>query len=94
MCQCFNMLVVHGHGRGKRLGMCLVFELCASSVMSLRHVPMFHSAICERLNMLVVHGHGRGMLLGMCLVCTVFVVAFVAYVNGCEFFVLYLILLH
>ena len=49
---------------------------------------------CERLNMLAVHGHGRGTRLGMCPVYAAFVVAFVAYVNGYEFSILYLILLH
>ena len=42
----------------------------------------------------VVCGHGRGKRLGTCLVCATIVVAFVACVNGCEFFVLYLVLLH
>ena len=49
MCQCFNMLAVHGHGRGKRLGTCLVLQPHVSGVMSLQHMPMFHSASCERL---------------------------------------------
>ena len=57
-------------------------------------MPMFYSTSCERLNMLVVHGHGRGMRLGTCLVSAAFVVAFVACINGYEFSVLYLILLH
>ena len=35
MCQCFFKSVVHGQGRGKRLGTCLVLELRASSVVSL-----------------------------------------------------------
>ena len=38
------MLVVHGHGRGKRLGACLVVKLCASCVVSLQHVSMFDYA--------------------------------------------------
>ena len=38
------MLDVHGHGRGKRLGMCLVVELRASCVVSLQHVSMFEYA--------------------------------------------------
>ena len=66
MCQCFNMLAVRGHGRGKRLGARLVLEPRASGVVSLQHVPIFHSASCERLNMLVVHRHGRGTRLGTC----------------------------
>ena len=94
MCQCFNMLAVRGHERGKSLGTCLLLEPGASGVMSLQHVPMFHSASCECLNMLIVHGHGQGTRLATCLVYAAFVVAFVACVNGHEFFVLYLILLH
>ena len=58
MCQSFNLLAMHGHGRGKCLGTCLVLEPHVSGVMSLQHVPMFHSISCERLNMLVAHGHG------------------------------------
>ena len=60
MCQCFTMLAVHGHGRGKRLVTCLVLQPHAFCVMSLQHVPIFHYAGCEHLNMLVVHGHGQG----------------------------------
>ena len=37
-------LAVHAHGRGKRLGTCLVLQQCASCVMSLQHVPMFEYA--------------------------------------------------
>ena len=55
MFQCLNILVVHRHGRGKRLGTCLVLELCSSCVVSLQHVPMFQYAGCARLNMLVAH---------------------------------------
>ena len=68
MCLSFNMLAVHGHGGGKRLGTCLVLQPGASGVVSLQHVPKFHFASCERLNMLVVHGHGRCKSLGTCLV--------------------------
>ena len=32
MRQCFNMPVLHGHGRGKRLGTCLVLQQCVSCV--------------------------------------------------------------
>ena len=94
MCQCFNMLGVRRHGRGNRLGTCLVFQPGASGVASLQHVPMFHFASCERLNMLVLHGHARGMRLGTCLVYVAFVMAFVACFNGYEFCILYLTLLH
>ena len=48
MCQCFNILAVRGHGRCKRLGMCLVLELCASCVVSLQHVSMLEYAGCTR----------------------------------------------
>ena len=44
--------------------------------------------------MLVVHRHGQDMRLGTCLVYAAFVVAFVTCINGYEFSVLYLILLH
>ena len=33
MCLCFNMLVVHGHGRGTCLGMCLVCGTCAKAIV-------------------------------------------------------------
>ena len=35
MCECFNMLGVGGHGRGKHLGTYLVLEPHASCVVSL-----------------------------------------------------------
>ena len=38
MCLCLIMPVVHGHGRGKRLGTCLVVKSCVSYVVSLQHV--------------------------------------------------------
>ena len=41
MRQCFNMPVLHGHGRGKRLGTCLVLQPCVSCVVSLQHASMF-----------------------------------------------------
>ena len=44
MCQCFIMLVVHVHGRGMRLGTCLVLQPHASCVVSLQHVSMFQYA--------------------------------------------------
>ena len=34
MCQCLNMLVVHGHGRGKRLGTCLVCTTCVVAIVA------------------------------------------------------------
>ena len=40
--------IVHGHGRGKRLGTCLVLKPCVLCVMSLQHVPMFKYAGCAR----------------------------------------------
>ena len=48
MCLCLNMLDMHGHGRGKRLGTCLVLKLRASCVVSLQHVSMFQYAGCTR----------------------------------------------
>ena len=74
--------VVHGHGRGKLLGTCLVLQPCASCVVSLQHVPMFQYASCERLNTLVAHGHGRGTGIGTCLVCAACVVATVVCVTS------------
>ena len=73
---------VHGHGRGKRLGTCLVLEPCAQCVVRSQNVPMFQYAGCARLNMLVVHGHGRGTHLGTCLVCATCAVAIVVCVTS------------
>ena len=42
MCLFLIMAVVHGHGRGKRLGTCLVVKPCASCVISLQYVCMHH----------------------------------------------------
>ena len=84
MCQCVNMMVVHGHGRGKRLGTCLVLEPRALCVVNLQHAPMFQYAGCARLIMMVVHGHGRGMRLGTCLVCAACAVAIVVCVTSDE----------
>ena len=33
MCCYFNMLVVHGHGRGARLSTCLVCATCAVAIV-------------------------------------------------------------
>ena len=85
---------VHGYGRGKRLGTSLVLQLHESCVVSLQYVPVFQCASCERLKMLAVHSHGRGTCLCTCLVYAACVVAFVACVNGDEFSLMYLILLH
>ena len=41
-CLCLIMLVVHGYGRGKRLGTCLVVKPCASCIVSLQHMCMHH----------------------------------------------------
>ena len=71
-----------------------MLEPCASCVMSSQPVSMFHYASCAPSNMLAVHGHGRDTLLSTCLVYVACVVAFVACVNGDEFSVMYLILLH
>ena len=45
-CERLNMLVVHGHGRGTRLGTCLVLELCALCMVILQHVAMLEYAGC------------------------------------------------
>ena len=76
------MLDVHGHERGKRLGMCLVLQSHASCVRSLQHVSMFEYARCARLIMLVVPRNGRGTRLGTCLVCATCIVAIVARVTS------------
>ena len=34
MCQCLNMLAVHGHGRGTRLGTCLMCAACAVAIVA------------------------------------------------------------
>ena len=89
--------VVHGHGQGKCLGMCLVLQPRASCVMSLWHVPMFQCAACERLKMLAVHGHGRGTCLCTCLVqqqCVSSAVAFAVCINADKYSVMFLISLH
>ena len=49
MCQRLNMLAVHRHGRGKRLGTSLVLELHVSCVVSLQYVSMFEYAGCARV---------------------------------------------
>ena len=41
MCLCLITLVVHGHGRGKRLGTWLAVKPCVSCFVSLQHVSMF-----------------------------------------------------
>ena len=40
----FIVLMTHGHGRGKRLGTCLVLKLSVLCVVSLQHVSMFDYA--------------------------------------------------
>ena len=64
------MLAVREHGRGKRLGTCLVLELrefaaCVYEYAGCAHLNML---VAHVLNMLVAHGHGRGTCLGMYLV--------------------------
>ena len=46
----FNVFktLVHGHGRDKRLGTCLMLEPHASGVVSLQHVSMFQYVGCAR----------------------------------------------
>ena len=46
ICQCLNMLVVHGHGRGKRLGICFVLKLRALCAVSLQDASMFEYGYC------------------------------------------------
>ena len=43
-----RMLAMRRHGRGKRLGTCLVLQPGASGVVSLQHVSMFHYVGCAR----------------------------------------------
>ena len=40
----FDYAVVHSHGRGKRLGACLMVKPCVSCVMNLQHISMFDYA--------------------------------------------------
>ena len=59
--------VVHGHGRGTRLGTCLVQLQCVSCVAaSAARVLQINDLLLISLH--VVHGHGRGTRLGTCLV--------------------------
>ena len=44
MCVCLIMQVVHGHGRGRHLGICFMVKPCVSCVMSLRHMCIFDYA--------------------------------------------------
>ena len=70
--------VVHGHGRGTRLGTCFVQLQCVSfAVASAAFVNADKLSILDFI-VSVVHGHGRGTRLGTCLVrlqCVSFVVA-------------------
>ena len=34
MCQCLIVLVVHRHGRGMRLGTCLVYAMCVVAIVA------------------------------------------------------------
>ena len=65
MRQCLNMLAVHEHGRGKRLGTCLVLESRALCFVSLQHVPMFEYASCARAWM----RHTPRYMSSVCCVC-------------------------
>ena len=67
-------LAVNGHGRGTRLGTCLVQRQCFSCVITLQHVSMFQ--------FLDWTGHARGMRLGTRPMYTTCGVAFVASVTG------------
>ena len=59
---------MHGHGRGRRLGKCLVQLQCVfCAVASAACVIADKSSVVDFITP-VVHGHGRGMRLGTCLV--------------------------
>ena len=58
---------VHGHGRGKRLGTCLLYAPCVVAFVAYVNAYKFSVIYLILLNS-VVHGHGRGMHLGTCLV--------------------------
>ena len=59
--------VVHGHGRGTRLGTCLVYALCVVAFVACVSGDTF-SVVYLILLKSVVHGHGRGQRLGTYLV--------------------------
>ena len=67
MCQCFNILAVHGHGRGTHLGTCLV---CAAFVVFfVACINDYEFSILYLIFItLLVYGHGRCKRLGTCLV--------------------------
>ena len=89
--------VVHGHGRGMRLGTCLVQLQCVFCA-----VASAACVIADKLSILdfitpVVHGHGRGTRLGTCLVqlqCVSCVAASAACVAPNKCCALFLISLH
>ena len=59
---------MHGHGRGTRLGTCLVKLQCVFyAVASAACVIAYKCSVVDFITP-VVHGHGRGMRLGTCLV--------------------------
>ena len=95
----FITLVVHVHGRGTRLGTCLVQQQCVSSAVALPACSNSDKCFCYVLDfiMLVVHGHGRGTCLGICLVqqqCVSHAMAFAACSNADKYSVMFLISLH
>ena len=78
---------MHGHGRGTRLGTCLVQLQCVSCVVAFAAcVTAKKCSVLFLISLhLVVHGHGRGTHLGTCLVqlqCVSYVVASAACVTA------------
>ena len=59
MCQCFNMLAVHGHGRGTRLGTCLVQQQCVSCVVVF--AVCVNANKCSAIFLILLHWLCMGM---------------------------------
>ena len=58
---------VHGHGRGMRLGTCLIYAPCVMAFVACVNADEFSVMYLILLNS-VVHGHEQGTRLSTCLV--------------------------
>ena len=59
MCQYFNMLAMHGHGRGTRLGTCLVQQQCVSCVVAF--AVFVNADKCSVILLILLHWLCMGM---------------------------------
>ena len=75
---------MHGHGRGMRLGTCLVNVTCVVAFVARVNADKFSAMYLVLLKSLM-HGHGRCTRLGKCLVYIPCVVAFVTSENADKF---------